>query len=160
MRKILTIVILWTIMASCSKEKGNTQTDKDLVYNEVKDAINNSIAWAKTKDFNLLYSIINDDSSYLEVHPENNVIKGFNEFKRNEELWSSPDFKHVGYKTSDLTITFSKSGDVAWFYCRLDDFNSWKDQPMNWENVRWTGILENINGSWRMMQGHFSHPLE
>jgi len=62
----------------------------------------------------------------------------------------------VRYEIRDLKINFSKSGDVAWFFCVLDDINEWKGQPANWENTRWTGVLEKIDGSWRIVQQHFS----
>jgi hypothetical protein len=45
---------------------------------------------------------------------------------------------------------------VAWFYCILDDINEWKGQPANWENTRWTGVLEKRDGRWVMAQQHFS----
>ena len=56
----------------------------------------------------------------------------------------------------DLNITLSQNHDVAWFYCKLNDYNTWKGEPANWENTRWTGVLEKRNGLWVMMQQHFS----
>ena len=68
----------------------------------------------------------------------------------------NPDFKAVRYEISDLTVQFSKSGDVAWFFCMLDDMNEWKGKPANWENTRWTGVLEKRDNKWTMVQMHFS----
>jgi hypothetical protein len=45
---------------------------------------------------------------------------------------------------------------VAWFFCILDDINEWKGQPANWENTRWSGVLEKRSGRWVMAQQHFS----
>ncbi len=122
----------------------------------VEKAIHSSIGWAKNKDINLLYSVIADDSAYLEVDPGPRVVKGFQEFKKAEKFWMSPDFKAIRYEISDLTISFSKSGEVAWFYCMLDDINEWKGEPSSWENARWTGVLEKRNGNWIIVQMHFS----
>lgn len=55
---------------------------------------------------------------------------------------------------------FSRSGDVAWFFRMLDDVNEWKGQPASWIDTRWTGVLEKREGRWRMVQMHFSHPVE
>ena len=59
----------------------------------IERTIHNSIAWAKDKDFDLLYSIISNDSDYIEVDPGQKIIQGFNEFKKNEIFWSNPDYQ-------------------------------------------------------------------
>jgi ketosteroid isomerase-like protein len=122
----------------------------------IEQSIRDCIGWAKTKDFGRLYSVIANDSDFLEVHPDGKVVKGFDEFRQAEKIWKSPDFKAVRYEIRDLRIKLSRSREVAWFYCVLDDINEWKGQPANWENTRWTGVLENRDGLWVMVQQHFS----
>lgn len=123
----------------------------------VEQTIRNSIGWAKNKDFEILYNTIANDENYLEVHPEDKVVKGFSEFKKAEEFFKSEHFKAVGYKIEDLQITFSQNMHVAWWYCRLDDINEWKGESCSWLNVRWTGVLEKRNDRWQIMQMHFSY---
>ena len=126
----------------------------------VKTAIHNSIGWAKDKDFKLLYNTIANDSDYLEVDPGPGVIRGFNEFKKNESFWGNPDFKAIRYNISDLSINISGNNDVAWFYCVLDDVNEWKGKPASWINTRWTGVLEKRDEKWVIVQMHFSFAKE
>ncbi len=128
--------------------------DDELV--RVEQSIRACIGWAQTKDFRLLYGVIANDPDFLEVHPDGRVVKGFEEFKKGEKFWGSPDFKAVRYDLRDLRIKLSKSGDTAWFFCLLDDINEWKGQPANWENTRWTGVLEKRDGRWVVVQQHFS----
>jgi len=146
------IIILCFLSCDSGSESFRTETERPLV----EKAIHNSIGWAKNKDINLLYSIIANDSCYLEVHPGNRVVKGFEEFRKAESFWMSDDFIAVRYEIRDLDIRFSKSGDLAWFFCMLDDINTWKGQPANWENTRWTGVLEKRDNRWIMVQMHFS----
>jgi ketosteroid isomerase-like protein len=122
----------------------------------IEKSIHNSIGWAKTKDFKLLYSVIANDSDYLEVDPDPGLIKGISAFKKNETFWGSPDFKAIRYEIRDLKIKLSASGDVAWYYCLLDDINEYKGKPASWVNVRWTGVLEKRAGNWVIVQMHFS----
>jgi|GEM_PF-261203 len=122
----------------------------------IEQAIRDCIGWAKNKDFALLYGTIANDPDFLEVHPGGKVVKGFEEFKKAEVFWGSPDFKALRYEIRDLRIKLSESGEVAWFFCLLDDINEWKGQPANWENTRWTGVLEKRDGRWTMVQQHFS----
>ena len=123
----------------------------------VEQTIRNSIGWAKDKDFDLLYNTIVNDENYLEIHPEDKVVKGFFEFKKSEEFFKSEHFKAIRYEINDLHITLSQNRDVAWWYCMLDDINEWNGESCSWENVRWTGVLEKRDDRWKIMQMHFSY---
>lgn len=122
----------------------------------IERSIRDCIGWAKTKDFKLLYGVIAADADFLEVHPDGAVVKGIDEFRKAEAFWGHPDFKAVRYEIRDLKIKRSRSGDVAWFFCLLDDINEWQGKPASWENTRWTGVLEKRDGRWVMVQQHFS----
>jgi 2-polyprenyl-3-methyl-5-hydroxy-6-metoxy-1,4-benzoquinol methylase len=90
---------------------------------QIEQSIRDCIGWAKTKDFRLLYSVIANDPDFLEVHPDGAVVKGFEDFKKSEKFWGNPDFKAVRFEVRDLRIRLSRAGDVAWFFCLLDDIN-------------------------------------
>jgi ketosteroid isomerase-like protein len=148
------LIFLTTISCCNNPGKPSTESAADTVL--IEKSIHNSIGWAKTKDFKLLYSVIANDSDYLEVDPGPGIIKGISAFKKNEAFWGSPDFKAIGYEIRDLKIKLSASGDVAWYYCLLDDINEYKGNPASWVNVRWTGVLEKRAGNWVIVQMHFS----
>lgn len=134
------------------------EKDNEIVI--IEKTIHNSIGWAKAKDFNMLYSVIADDSNYIEVDPTPGLIRGISDFKKNEAFWGNPDFKAIRYEIRDLKINLSTSGDVAWYYCILDDINEWKGKPACWLNTRWTGVLEKREGRWVIVQMHFSFSNE
>jgi hypothetical protein len=160
LKKAVYIFLLFIALISCNSSVTEVTANKETEIDLIKSAIHNSIGWAKEKDFNLLYSIIANDSNYLEVDPGPGIIRGFNSFKKNETIWGNPEFKAIKYNISDLTINLSEKGEVAWFYCILDDINEWKGQPASWINTRWTGVLEKRKGEWKMVQMHFSFAKE
>ena len=151
----ITLIILYS---SCSQ--ATVEETKDVEMKEIVKTINSCIGWFKNKDFDLLFSVVAHDSNNISVHPTDRVIRGFEQFEKNSEVFKHPDFKYVRHELKDLTINISKSGDVAWFYCILDDINEWKGQPANWENARWTGVLEKRNKKWEIVQQHFSFASE
>jgi len=153
-KAILVLICLFHPLLSCNRVEKNVSSDADKQL--VEQAIHNSIGWAKTKNIHLLYSVIANDTNYMEIDPDDKVVRGFREFKKAEAFWMNPDFKAIRYEIKDLKINFSKSGDVAWFFCMLNDMNEWKGQPANWENTRWTGVLEKRNNHWIIVQMHFS----
>lgn len=149
------IILLVIPMISCTFQK-QEKPDQSNDIALIEQTIHSSIAWAKNKDLNLLYSVIANDTTFLEIHPDKSVVKGISEFKKAEKFWMHPDFKAIRYEIRDLTIQISQSGTVAWWFCMLDDINEWKGQPANWENTRWTGVSEKRNGKWVIVQQHFS----
>jgi len=154
------VSIIFIMSLSCNNSENDKTFNRETEIEAVTTAIHNSIGWAKNKDFKLLYSVIANDSNYIEVDPGAGVIRGFDEFKKNETFWGNPDFKAIRYDIRDLTINLSEKGEVAWFYCILDDINEWKGQPASWMNTRWTGVLEKREGKWVMVQMHFSFAKE
>lgn len=143
-------------LMSCLNQ--NHSFNKEIEKQLVEKAIRNSIGWAKNKDIDLLYSVIANDENYIEVDPNDKIVKGFQDFKKSESFWMNDDFKAIRYEIRDLKIDFSHSGNVAWYFCMLDDINEWKGKPANWENTRWTGVLEKRDGTWVIVQMHFSFP--
>jgi hypothetical protein len=154
---ILTFPLVITLLiTSCSAPVPEAGFSPGKAWPEVETAIRSCIGWAQDKDLELLYSVIANDSNYVEVHPGGRIVKGFQEFRKAEQIWMSDDFKAIRYEISDLKITFSRSGEVAWFICTLDDINEYKGQPASWEDTRWTGVLEKRDDRWTMVQMHFS----
>jgi|WetSurMetagenome_2_1015567.scaffolds.fasta_scaffold00070_29 ketosteroid isomerase-like protein len=153
MNKQLVIIIIATIwICGCAEKKIDNTKEKMLI----EKTIRSSIGWAKDKNLSLLYNVIANDSSFLEVHPGPKIVRGFSEFRKAEEFWLSPDFRAIRYDISDLMINISASGDAAWWFCMLDDINLWKGEPAEWRNTRWTGVLEKRDGRWVIVQQHFS----
>ena len=150
---ILLASVLFAISCSPKSESFIYEIEK------VTRSIENSIGWALEKDTTLLYSIISNDADLLIINPDSSMIEGIEAFREvTNSTWMNPKFKATHYEVKDLRISFSGNGDVAWFYCLLDDFGEWDGREIGWENVRWTGVLEKVDGIWIIRQMHFSFP--
>jgi ketosteroid isomerase-like protein len=151
-------IFLCLILAvlSCNNNTAEKEFDEVNERKLVKQSVDNVIGWAVNKDFNMFYGSIANDSDFISVTPYAKVKFGFNEVRKDSTFWGNPDFRAIRHELRDLHIHFSKSGDVSWFFCYLDDINEWKGEPANWENARWTGVLEKRNGRWIVVQQHFS----
>jgi ketosteroid isomerase-like protein len=162
--KRLIIFYLWFVfimtISSCHWKADEEVINESGEFQLVKQSIDNVIGWAVKKDFGLFFGSIANDSNFISVTPGDRVKFGFEEVKKDTAFWASPDFRAIRHELRDLHIHFSQSGDVAWFFCYLDDINEWKGQPANWENTRWTGVLEKRNGKWIVVQQHFSFATE
>jgi len=141
-------------------ERVQPRTNQEAERDIVARTISSVIGWAKDKNLDLFSSVICHDTDYVSVSPGKRVVKRFEDVKQNVPFWMSPDFKYVRHELKDLRITFSRGGDVAWFYCALDDINTYKGEPASWENTRWTGVVEKRDGKWVVVQQHFSFPSD
>ncbi len=124
----------------------------------ISEVIHNSIGWAATKDKELSFSCYAKNPELFWFSPrDDGTLHGYEAFvDLTEGFFMKDDFKAIRYEIRELEINLSQSGTVAWYHARLDDFNEWKGQPANWEDVRWTGVLEKRDGRWVIVQMHFS----
>lgn len=128
-------------------------------FEKIEQAIRDSIGWAvNNKNLDQLYSsMIDNDELFFFQTDSKSTVKSFAQFKEmTESFFMQDDFKAIKYELHDLRISLSPSLQTAWFACLLDDFNTFKGKPANWEKVRWTGVLEKIEGKWKIFQMHFS----
>ncbi|MFC1527468.1 nuclear transport factor 2 family protein [Candidatus Neomarinimicrobiota bacterium] len=157
-------LIIFLILTFCMMIIGCTKqgkiTNREIEIKEISKVVDSCIGWFKDKDFDLLFSVIANDPNFIEIHPTDRIVRGFEEFQTNSEIFKQDEFQYVHHELKDLTINISDSGDVAWFYCILDDINTWEGRPANWENARWTGVLEKRDGKWVIVQQHFSFVAE
>jgi len=158
MKKVIVILLFYPALITnmfCQNSQNRENERK-----EIERIISSCIGWAKDKNLDLLYSVIANDTNYISVSPNKNVVRCFEDVKVNVPFWMSPDFKYVRHEIRDLEITFARSGDVAWFFCILEDINTYKGQPAEWKNTRWTGVVEKREGKWVIVQQHFSFASE
>jgi len=140
----------------------NREIDIEAETARIKDVVTASIGWAANKDKELVFSCFADDEELFYFSPrDDGTIHGRKAFvELTEGFFMLDDFKAVRFEIKDLKIILSRSGDVAWYHARLDDFNEWKGRPANWEDVRWTGVLEKRDGHWVIVQMHFSEATD
>ncbi len=158
---LLVIILILTgiIMGCCSMESKN---DNEAEKAQIAEVVRNNIGWAVNKDKELLFSTITHNEKLFYFSPNDaGTIFGFEAFTNlTESFFMHEDFKAISSNVRELKINLSKSGDAAWYSARLDDYNEWKGQPANWEDVRWTGVLEKQDGKWVIVQMHFSFSSE
>ncbi|MCU0461826.1 MAG: nuclear transport factor 2 family protein [Bacteroidales bacterium] len=157
-RSVLLILSSSLIITACEYQEKKIK--KEVEIQEISRVIDNAIGWFKTKDFELSYNTFAQDSNLLEVHPDGEVVSGFEQFRKNSEIYKNPEFLYVRHEIWDQKINLSESGTTAWFFCMLNDISTWKGKQVGWENTRWTGTLEKRDGRWVIVQQHFSFACE
>ena len=136
----------------------NNEIDPDAERAAISAVLHDNIGWAATKDTTMMFRCFAHEPELFWFSPrDDGTVRGFQDLvELTEGFFMRDKFKAIRYEIRDLEINLSRSGDVAWYHARLDDFNEWNGQPANWEDVRWTGVLEKRDGRWVIVQMHFS----
>lgn len=126
---------------------------------KVEKAIRAHIGWAvNNKDRETLLSTVatNEELFFFQTDSKDTII-GFEAFvSLVNDVFMHEDFKAIRTEINNLRIHVSPTLRTSWFSCFLNDYNEYKGEPMVWENVRWTGVLERVGEEWKIFQMHFS----
>ncbi len=155
------IIIALALVIGGNLVAGTTDIEAEKVA--IEKTINDCIMWPfPAKNVDRLLSSLKQDSSFLMLMPDaRETMRSYADFKvMIDNVYMNPKLQPIKSVLRDMRIQLSKSGDVAWFYCLLDDYGHWEDQYWVWLNSRWTGVLEKIDGKWKLVQMHFSIPTD
>jgi len=153
---LLSIPIFLLLIFSCS----TNQVDLESERQQVKMVLDDFIVAHETKDLDLL-------SSCFSVKPDI-LILGTDK----DELWvdkkSMVDAQRRAYAAFDKVklsvrekvLKMDKSGKTSWFYMKVDWFVESKGEKYKFDDVRTTGVLENVGDKWQIVQIHTSLPVE
>jgi len=137
----------------------SSAADDSAEYEAVKKSIEQSIGWAIEKDFEAMFRLWADNLFHFWLFSDS-IIIGLDNFKKYSERWKDPDFRGTRFAFKDLRIVFSRSGDVAWYSCYLDDCGSFKGKETCLKDVFQTGVLEKRDGRWAHVLMHGSYPVD
>jgi len=128
--------------------------DRDIIEQVVRD----SIGWALNKDRDLLLGLMAHDPDFFIFHPDSgSTIVGYDAFEEMvDRVFMNEAFRATGFAVRDMRINLSQCGTVAWYSAVLDDHGEWNGRSSSWIDTRWTGVLEKRDGSWQIVQMHFS----
>ena len=163
MKSFLSVAVLLILVSACPSvtraEEGERFTGEKAVIKEVVEV---AIGWALNKDTELLFDSVARDEDFFYFSPDDaSTISGFEMFKEfTYDTFMGDHFKALWFETKEMAINISRSGDVAWYHCLLDDVGLWDGEEAGWHDVRWTGVLEKRNGKWVIVQMHFSFSVE
>jgi len=152
---LFTFVVLFIIAFAFGRgtQAGAPSTDEKAV---IEKLIHDNIGWALTKDRPLAESTMSHDERLFIFNPTSESTIGWSQLVKNFDFWMDPRFKAVKCEIWDMRVDLSRSGDVAWWSCMLNDLAEWDGKPTGWKDTRWTGVMEKRDGRWVIVQMHFS----
>jgi ketosteroid isomerase-like protein len=124
---------------------------------EISKIIHDAFGWALTKNRALFESIFAKDTDFFTYYPDSkSTVTGWNQFEKFLDRWMDQRNIAKEFDIRSLRIVVSRSREVAWFSAIVDDEGEFDGEPWGARDIRWTGVLEKREGSWKICQQHMS----
>jgi ketosteroid isomerase-like protein len=155
---IIPLAILLCFSFSCQKQNKETAPPVNIEAEEakIKEVLHQyAMAW-KDEDMDMFSKTFSHDDDLVVF--DGNIAARFVDW----EAWRDrlqehlESYENVDISSRDLLIKVHASGDVAWLSCLLDADFLYQGQKGEMKGLRATWILENRQGSWIIVQAHFS----
>lgn len=152
---ILTLSIVLISSSCCEQKKEiNCETEKELIEN----LLENYILANENQDFDLIESIwASDDDIILYGTDSDERLTGWSSINEaiNEQFSLITD---TYISSSNQFIKLNCTGNTAWFAETLNYNYMYKGKAHKYEGLRFTGVVEKVEGKWVLVQAHLSLP--
>jgi hypothetical protein len=127
------------------KEKIALVLEKYVIANEEQNLNLIKEVWAMNPEIVVIGT--NSDETVIGWEAIKNALS--RQFKSIEDTYIS---------VRDQRIGINETGNTAWFSEFVNYNYIYKGKPVKYEGLRFTGVLEKINGDWLIVQSHMSIP--
>lgn len=159
MKKFTFIILIGIFTAGCSqvnqdkvtfdpakeKEKVALVLEKYVIANEDQNLNLIKEVWAMNPEIVVFGT--NSDEAIIGWDAIKNALQ--RQFESIEDTYIS---------VRDQRIGINETGNTAWFSEFVNYNYIYKGKPVKYEGLRFTGVLEKINGDWFIVQSHMSIP--
>ena len=151
---VLSIIALISVAYSCS----NTNTAAiEQASEEATDFINGQFDYFTNNSLEEAKTIWSRDAVLIGTDAAEYLV-GWNEIKI--AVKGMLAIEDPIFKTRNLNIIMSDSGDMAAFTQILDLTFEMGEEPAEVKDIRNSGVIKKIGGSWKIVQNHWSIGLE
>ena len=157
----LSLISIFSIALSCGspntspkKNKVNCKKDKEAIEN----LLENYILANENQNFDLIESIWadNDDIILYGTDSDERLMGWKNIKDAISEQFGLITETYIS--ASNQFIKLNCDGNTAWFAETLNYNYMYKGHAQSYEGLRFTGVVEKIDGNWVLVQAHLSLP--
>jgi hypothetical protein len=153
---LLSVPIFLLIIYSCS----TNQIDLESERQQVMKVLDDFVSAHETKDLDLLSSCFSDKPDILILGTDKDELWVDKKSMLDAQKRAYEAFDKVKLSVRDKVLKIDRAGNTAWFYMKVNWFVESKGEKYKFDDVRTTGVFENVNGKWRFVQIHTSLPVE
>jgi len=153
---LLSIPIFLLIIFSCSTKQIDLESERQQVIKLLDDFV----LAHETKDLDILSSCFSDKPDILILGTDKDELWVDKISMVDAQKRAYDIFDKVKLSVRDKVLKMDRSGKTAWFYMKVNWYFESQGEKYKFDDVRTTGVLENVGGKWRIVQIHTSLPVE
>ncbi len=160
MKRLLIILVSGIIAVSCNNvaDKGETAVDLDAEKEKVALVLEKYVIANEEQNIDLVHDIWAAESDIV-VFGTNSDEKLIGwEAIRSALQKQFDSFEETYISVHDQIIEINETGNTAWFSEIINYNYIYQDEAKQFEGLRFTGVLEKLNGDWFIVQSHMSIP--
>ncbi|MCF6172064.1 MAG: nuclear transport factor 2 family protein [Bacteroidales bacterium] len=152
----LLVVFVFLLLSSCGDcEKKINKVDE---IGAIETLLEEYVIANENQDFDLIEKIWAPDSDIILYGTDSDErLMGWTNIRNAvREQFQQIDETYIS--ASDQFIKLNCTGTTAWFAETLDYNFVYKDEAKSFKGLRFTGVVEKIDGQWKLVQAHLSLP--
>jgi ketosteroid isomerase-like protein len=152
------LLLFFVVFVAVSCNKPEKQIDVATEISEIENALDKYIMANEKEDFVLIESIwAPSEDIVLYGTDSDERLVGWNNIREVIKTQFSM-IENTYISASDQVINISDCGNTAWFAERLNYNFVYTGNAHSYDNIRFTGVMEKIDGRWLIVQAHLSLP--
>jgi hypothetical protein len=135
-----------------------TEKQNPVIYNQVKQVLDELFEAHGKSDLKSFSNCFAQDENLVYMGTDFDEVwydwQSFYHWMENE----IGKWKGISINQKNTTITHSLDGKTAWYTQLIDNCPETKGDTLRIEGFRHSGVMENRNGKWLIVQSHLSVP--
>lgn len=163
LRMLFLILPVFLVAISCNNSAKNTDkvtVDLAKEKSEISQILDNLAVATESGNFKAIEEIWLPSDDVLLIGTESDEkLKGWAEISEAIKKQFGT-FDETLISITDQDIWINDEACFAWFFEELNYNFVYKDKAMAFQGIRFTGVMQKIDGKWRLLQQHLSIPAE
>ena len=147
-----------SLVMSCVEKPEEVSVDPAIEKLEVSRLLDNLAAATESGNFEIIEDIWLPSEDVMLIGTDSNEkLEGWDAISNAIEKQFGT-FEETLISITDQNIWLNDAGDFAWFFEELNYNFVYEDKAMTFKGIRFTGVMQKIEGKWRLVQQHLSIP--
>ncbi len=160
MKKFVILLAVFIFAMSGCRYKGSEVVDVKAETDQVKALIEKYVMAVEEENFEFIEHIWAESENITMIGTDlNERLTGWKQIE-NAYKTQFKNFEDTYVNVSDQVIRLNKSGTTAWFSLVMNYNFIFKGNAVSYSGIRFTGVVDKIEGKWLLVQGHLSIPAE
>ncbi len=160
MKKTISFLLLALVMVSCNYEEPTTPVDLKAEIQQIKTVLEQYVLANEEQDFDIIEQIWAADENIVMIGTDSDErLVGWKQIEKAIKH-QFKSFQETYITVSEQIIRINETGNTASFSELLAYNFIYQEEAKYFQGMRFTGVLEKIDGNWLLVQGHLSIPAE